>query len=347
MKNKILCLITVGFVFLAACSKKETVAYNPPAATLYGTWLVVNTPVSDSTHYYYVFPNDGSNYFYQLSEDKYGFREIIATGVFSATDKQVTLGAMGVLNYRSTNDSLILNVSPSSEVVALRVTNPAFTEKTFLHELPILKTGKAMPGLGNFDYGFGFNGDTMFFNYTIMGAIRGYKYDLDNDTILDFWALGANGSLHYNAGLIFHAYSINFRLAKKQDVHSASINYASANQLTDIRNLSMNTSSNFIFAYQFDKNMYTGVDGGTFTQFYDFTNYSADHVVYYNSDVYLLQRGNYLYKVKIAPAFHVLSSYKLPNAYTLNVMASNGSEVWVYAKNNSTSNYEFLKVSLP
>lgn len=349
MKKHYIYTLALAIIALASCTKKETVIqqYNPPAATVYGTWIMINSNPADSSKNYLVIPNNGSNFYSQLTEDKYGFRAISSAGVFSATDKQLIIASGGLYNYKVSNDSMYLFQSPTVKIILLKINTPIFTADNFVIPITIDRLRLAKPELNHFNYGFGFHKDTVFYNNNYFGPNRGYKVNLNSNSVIDSWDLGFGGCFFYNAGIVANGFNTSWRLGFRQDKPMGGAGFLSSNTLNDVRNLSINSLNNFYFAYQGDQKLFSGVEGGSFSKVFDFAIYNTKSAVYYKDDAFLIIKNNYLYKVKIAPKLQVLKSYYMPEKYDLNNISTSGNDVMLYVYNNDLTRYEFLNISLP
>jgi hypothetical protein len=347
MKKHYFYTLALAIIALASCTKKETIIqqYNPPSASIYGTWLLLGSNPLDSSKQYWIFPNDGSNFFDELSEDKYGFRKIGSSYIFNATDKQIFISSM-LMNYTVANDTLTLLQSRTSKIKAVRVPNPGFTSATFLTPLTILKSSLLHKAMSSLNYSAGIKGDTLLYTANITGSNRLYKFSLNDRVHTDSHTLAvAGGGTYYKSGTTFLGFTNNNKIWKGTEIKSFSPN--SSNQLTNVTAISLNGASNTYYAYQGDKQLFAGTDGGSYSLLFNFNAHNTNMVVYHNSDAFLVLKDNAIHKIKIFPKLQVLNSFSLPSEYQINSISSNGVDVWAQVKNNSTIQNLFVKLSIP
>lgn len=338
--NAIIAILTM-VVFIQSCTKKETIieSYNPPAVTLYGTWKEINTnPSNLSTSYYII---DKTNDFaYNLIEDEYGFRNSNGYAV-SASDKQITLGGT-LYNYTVKNDTLKLKYDVDQTQTFVKVPNPTFTFNNWTNNISINKSITAPLGI-NSSRSFGFNGDFLYFYRNTFGN-KSYKYNTLNSSFVDSGLVANTCANYYRNGNLYYGFTGTNKLFKGNELLTGSA--ISINNLNTVYALSINGTSNTIYAYQSNRELYAGTDGGNFSLLTDLNTYNTRSVVYYGNDEFLTIKNSRLYKIKISPTFKVTTSYtSLPN-YSFYTVSTNGSDVWVYAYNDNIDNYEFLKLNL-
>lgn len=347
MKLKILIMSAVALAFLSGCTKTETIVqqYNPPAATLYGTWQIINTNVNDSSKSYIIFPNDASNIYYQMNEDGFGFRSAPSSGIFNATDKQILIASGGLFNYTVSNDTLMLVQNANSKINLVKVKNPTFDQTNYVTKVAVNQTLPNPAGMGVHNYSIGSTSSFLYMMVNRFSSNRIYKYDIATQSMIDSAGSATAGSVFVKSGSTYLGFSNTNYIWKGNDLSSFSIN--STNTLKDVKTLSINGTSNTIYAFQADQKMYTGTDGGAYSLLFDFSVYNTNSVVYHNNDAFLVLKNNVIYRLKISPKLTILNAYQLDSKYSsIYSLSSNGLDVWVQAYNTVNSKYEFLKVNI-
>lgn len=349
MKNKILILSSAVGLFLSSCTKKETIVqqYTPPAPTLYGTWKFINSNPSDSSAQYIVLPNDGSNFYYSMSQDEFGFRRIDGSGAFQATDKQLLIGMGGLFNYTVNNDTLKLRQNSGSSINLTRITDPNIVPDKFVTLLGISKGVKTPYGLIGHSYSLGISGDNLYLMASLSGSNKMAKYNVNSGLLTDSIPTAFNGSVYYKSGSIFLGFSNNNRIWKGTEFNAGTYSINSSTDLVNVKALSINGSSNTIYAYQADRKLFAGTDGGSYALLKDFAPMSTDMVVYHNNDAFLILKNDHIYRVKIFPTMSIMNSYRLAeNLSTIYAISSNGSDVWATVYNSISGKHEFVKLNI-
>lgn len=341
MKNGILISALAILTFIGSCTKKTTVykAYVPPDATLYGVWKLPQTSGIDSTISYLYFPKDGSNYFYQYMQDKFGYRIGSEGGVFNASNSQLIISSGGIFNYTVKNDTLTLFQSKNEKYILTKVPLSELDPSNFLVNLHAAKTYPSLLNNHYSGYSLGFDNDTIYLasnNYL-------YKWDMANRKALDSFYNNPRSFFYLkNTGLY---QGVNGSDYLKKGSFSAPTS-VSANKLVNVTTLSYNKTSNLLYAFQSTGELYSGSEGGTFSKVFDFSKQNTNGVFYYDEDTYLVLKDNQVHKVKVSPKFQVLESYYL-EGYLIYNMSYHDHTLWVLAQNNFTNNSEFIKFDIP
>ncbi len=343
--NKIGVLI-LGILLLNSCTKKETIIqeYNPPAATMYGTWLLQNRNISDMSKTYIIF-NQNDNFCYTLSESKDGFRSSNSS-VYIATDKQLNFGG-GLYLYSIIGDTMVLSNSQGNNEKLTRVKNPTMTYQNWIGNISVDKTITAPDIQIEYNRSFGFNGDNLYFNATKYGN-RVYKFNTLNSTFTDSMNVSAYCSNFYKSGNTYYGFSGNYKLGKTTELNSGTYTEISTNTVASPYAISYNGSSNIFYAYLSNGSLFSGTEGGAFSLLKDLDQYYCNSVVYYNSDEFLAIKDSRIHKIKISPTFSVTKSYKLDINYDFSIytISTNGVDVWAYIYNYDNDRYEYLKLNL-
>ncbi len=344
--NKIKLIFSLSVILLIASCKKETTIkeeYNPPQPKLYGTWQVVNTNPSVTTTTYYVFPNDGKNYAYLLTLEKDGFKSRQAYA-YKATENQVNFYYY-LYNYTVSNDTLTLYNTPSNYSTFTKVTNPSFTPDNWMGSFTYAKT-LTPPRAMNSSYlkPFGIDGDNIYPTGYNGSAYYVYKYNTVSQQYTDSGSIAINASTYFKSPLIYYGFNNNNFLWKTTGLTGGST--ISTNQLNYTNTISANPNSGVIYAFVSNGSMYSGTEGSTFNQLFDFNSTGIYNVLYYKNDEFLALRNDCIVRVKISPSYQVLSVYQGKANFSPYVLSTNGVDVWLYGYDNLTSDYKLIKVNL-
>ncbi len=356
MKTTKLLIIIVLFFMSQSC-KKEVINnttikedYNPPVSKIYGKWKIINADPSDLSETYMIFESN-KPFAYQMSKDKYGFKEIQSTA-YSVTEKTLIFG--GIYVYEISNDTLVLKYEPNSDVAKLvRTTSTEVDPLNWVSSVSTLQTSKSLPNMSSSDDGsFAFDGDKLFFSSNYTGSFRFYKYNSTSNSLIDSFPTGDRYSSFYkkSTNQIYMANN-SFSSAKPLKINDFSPGSASALTTSShnyIKNFSFNPNSGVMYAFQSTNKLFSGTEGGALSVLFDVatTGHSFDQMSYYSNDEFLILEDNKIHKVKIAPSLTVTKSYdRIPN-FSIYSISTNGSETWVFGYNNTISKYEFRKINL-
>lgn len=349
MKNniQILSIAILSLFALVACNKETTTIkqYTPPSAPeeFYGTWQIINKDINAKTKEYFIFIKD-DNYFYMLSEDENGFKRM-SDAAFAPSDKQLNFGE-GIYNYIIKNDTMFLTYSKDGNVFsAVKYKGSDINKNTWIKKGVITRTVDAPKGIV-YENTIGINDDFLYLYSSIYGGGKVYKYNTLNNKFVDSVS-AASVSLFYKNGFTYYGFSISNTLVKTSELLSATASSISTNNLFNVGSLSINGTSNTIYAYEkSSKKLFVGVEGGAFSELYDFVDIgSVKSVVYYGNDEFLIVKDYRLFKVKISPTFKVISSYQLDNIDgNIYSVSTNGIDIWCTAYYNNK--YQYYKLNL-
>jgi len=343
-KIKILFGLSV-VLLMAACTKKTTITeeYNPPQATLFGTWKLMSENVNNGENYY-VFANDGSNFAYYLMKDVNGFKskDVYA---FKATDKQINVN-YALYNYSVVADTLILYESPSTYNKYLRVVNPTMTPSNWTNSLKAIRRIELPRAVS---YGtirpFGIDGDNLYLCGYNGSGYYVYKYNSLTNQHLDSISVPSVATTYYKSPSVYYGFDANNKIYKTTGLVGPTI-AVSLNDINYTYALSMNPSSGVFFAFSNNSSLLSGTDGSNFNTLFSFSNYGVNYVLYDKNDEFMGLRNGSIVRMKISPSFSVVNSYdRLPGFYTY-AYSSNGTDTWLFGYNNQTSTYQLVKVNL-
>ena len=344
--KKIKILFGLAVVLLSAsCTKETTIKeeYNPPQASLYGTWKqIFATPTTNET--YYVFNNDGSNFSYFLSKDQYGFKTK-ESYPFKATDKQVNVSYY-LYNYTVVNDTLTLYQTPSSYTRYLKVANPTFTPTSWTSSLKVLRNVELPRGVNyNTVRSFGIDGDFLYLcGYNGMGYYV-YKFNSLTNQYTDSLNVPNVATTYYKSPYVYYGFDASNKIFKTTGLAPSSAD-VSSNNIDYTYSLSMNPNSGVFYAFNVNQKLFSGTEGSNFNLLFDFNTYGASYVMYDKNDEFIGLKNGAVTRMKISPTFSVISNFdQLSNYYTY-VLSSNGTDTWLFCYNNNTSSYQLVKVSL-
>ncbi|MEZ4805725.1 MAG: hypothetical protein R2852_09650 [Bacteroidia bacterium] len=342
MKKITIVSILVGFlVLLGSCKKTETNTiiqeYNPPKATLFGTWKVITAGSNDQ---YYVFQDDGSNLYYILTEDQNGFRTM-GDAAFSATVNQVYLQYV-LYNYWLSNDTLTFASSSSNMMKFMRVDSPKFTPMTWMGSTMIDRNLAPPRGFSSTNLSFGIQGDFLYPYSVNSGSSYIYQYNTLTEKYVDSLGVSKPATSYFNSGDLYVGFNGGtFNIYKG---NMASISSISSNTISNVLAVSLNSSSGVIYAFNSQRRMYTGLANSSFSELFDFSTYGVNTVVYYKNDEFLCVKNNRIYRIKISPSFEVLESYNAPSGVSYYTISTNGTDVWAYGYDSNYSSNRLMKV---
>jgi hypothetical protein len=342
MKKITIVSVLVGFlVLLGSCKKTETNTiiqeYNPPLATLFGTWKMINT---SSTDQYFVFPNDKSNLHYQLIEDVNGFRTMF-DAAFNATVNQVFLQG-SLYNYSESNDTLILTSNSSNMMKFMRIDSPSFTPMTWMKPTMLDRSIELPRGFGSTNVSIGIQGDFLYPYAVNSGSAYIYQFNTLTGKYVDSTGVGKPACTYFNSGDLYVGFNGGTYNIWKGNM--ASISPVSSNTILNVNAVSLNPSSGVIYAYNSARKMYTGLANSNFSELFDFSTYYLNTVVYYKNDEFLCIKNGRLYRIKISPSFEVLESYNTPSGVNYYTVSTNGTDIWVYGYDSNYGSNRLMKV---
>lgn len=340
-KHKLLTAILAGFVFLTGCKKEETVVqpYTPPQPKLYGTWRILPGFGSEG---YFAFPDDGSSYAHILQIDQYGFKTK-SIYAYSATDKQIVISG-SVFNYTVNQDTLKLNINPSSGYTMVKETDPAISYKTWLTPASILKSINSPRGVGSGVLSFGIDGNDLYLS-AYNGSYYAYKFNTISGDYSDSVIMVNEASLFHKSGSLYYGFNNMSNKIFKGNIFS-SVNPISTNNLSNVRAISANPNSGVVYAFCSDGKVYSGTDNSTFNALFDLSSYSVNSVVYYKNDEFLCIRSSSVHRVQMTPEFKVLATYEIPKAFSAYTVSTNGTDTYVFGYDNASNKHAFMKISL-
>lgn len=344
--KKIKILLGLAVVLLAAgCTKKTTITeeYNPPKATLFGTWKLLSENVNNGDNYY-VFANDGSNFAYYLVKDINGFRSKEAYA-FKATDKQINVN-YNLYNYTVIADTLTLFESPAVFTKYVRVVNPTMTPSNWTGNVNAIRKIE-LPRAVSYSSirTFGIDGDILYLCGYNGSSYYVYKYNTITNQHLDSIVVPNVASTYFKSPTVYYGFEANNKIYKTTGL----VGPTTAVSLNDINYtfaLSMNPSSGVLFAFSNNSTLLSGTDGSNFNSLFSFNNYGVNYVQYDKNDEFMGLRNGNIVRMKISPSFSVVNSYdKLAGFYSY-TFSTNGTDTWLFGYNTQTSTYQLVKVNL-
>lgn len=345
MKNiKLILGLSAVFLF-AACTKKTTITeeYNPPQATLFGTWKMMSENVNNGESYY-VFANDGSNFAYNLMKDINGFKskDVYA---FKATDKQINVNYT-LYNYTVVADTLTLFETPTVYNKYVRVVNPTMTPSNWTSSIKAIRRIELPRTVS---YGtirtFGIDGDNLYLCGYNGSSYYVYKYNSLTNQFLDSIAVPNVASTYFKSPTVYYGFDANNKIYKTTGL-VAPTTAVSLNDINYTYALSMNPSSGVIFAFTSNSALLSGTDGSNFNSLFSFGNYGVSYVQYDKNDEFVGLRNGNIVRMKISPSFSVVNSYDRLSGFYTYAFSTNGNDTWMFGYNNQTSTYQLVKVNL-
>lgn len=355
MKSKLF-LFSVLFTFIFHSCTKEKVTnntikekYNPEQIKIYGKWKLINENPSSLKEEFYIFDSI-TPFLYYLSSDEIGFKNY-ESAVYTATKNTLIFNSVYV--YEVNNDTLIIKSAPDNEIIKLLKTNRTDVDlKTWMSKSSTLLISKALPEMNNENSGsIAFNGNFIFFNSNYTGNNWFYKYNVITNSVVDSLTNSGNVSACYktstNEIYVASNYSSSSPLVKIKDFTNVGGSLISVTNFDYAKNLSYNPNSGVIYVYQ-NGILFSGSEGGVFSELFatEPLGVNIAQINYYTNDEFLTLRDNKIHRVKIAPSFKVLESYEPIKNFVIFSVSTNGSEVWVYGRNEINNLYEFRKISI-
>ncbi len=354
--NKIL----YAFLFLIAlnaCTKEETIEtkttkeYVAPKLKIYGTWKNIATNGNNYSKDYMIIKESG--FFHNLTASETGFKSNYKAA-FHANESVFNMDGWPLV-YEFAGDSLMLKSSANKiEYLLVPTTEAEANENTWLSSFTTLK--QVVMNSSSQNYGFGVDGDILYINARPYSTYNIYKFDASSNIFLDSFAastLGSNVSLFYkkNGDELFVARSTGIDFVKKTNGFSSTSTFSNAstnNNISSIRNISMNATSGTIFCYNSSRKLYTGTDGGNFTELTDLNNLAqtTSNLVYIGSDEFLCVYNSTIHKVKVSPTFQVVKSYNRDDNFNVSNVGTDGLNHWVYGYDNALDKYVYRKIQL-
>jgi len=156
-------------------------------------------------------------------------------------------------------------------------------------------------------------------------------------------------ALHFKASsnkLYNTRYSGSYTMQQRTGLMGASSNLSS-NTLSNIQYISTNGSSGTVYASN-NNQLYSGSEGGSFSNLFTFTGNYPRAVVYYKNDQFLGVYNGTLVLFKISPSFEIIKQYRLtgPDAGYLEAISTNGSDIWAMTYDNNANRYTYVKVTI-
>lgn len=345
MKHNLLTFTALALLVLNSCTKKETIIqeYNPPQPKLFGTWRVIGQNTTDTN--FYVFPNDGTNFMFMLYKTQQGFRNI-QSAPFKSTDNQIQIYG-SLYNYKVSNDTLTMMESTLSSFRLVKINNPSFTPSNWMITSSIIKKINMPTGTGYYTRPFGIEGNYLYLYGNINSSQKIYKFNHTNGISEDSGAVSEPATVCVKSGTLYTAFDNGtYNIYKSTTSNIGSMSIISNNALPYANAISVNPNSGVIYTYCGDGKIYTGTENSTFNELFNCSNYGIGNVLYYKNDEFLCMRGGIICKVSIAPEFKVLANYAAIPGYNVYQLATNGSEIWCSAYENSTGQMKLMKLNL-
>jgi hypothetical protein len=356
MKKYIISLSIIAIV-LASCTKetvtekKTTVPYVAPALGIYGTWKVTQSSNSGSAEEYMIITK-GDNFIYNFTKDMAGFKEDYVS-IYDADDKTFNWDGW-LVNYKIIGDTMTWMTSPTTvEYKMVKDNSGTVTIDNWAKNLNIASTGVLAEFGSDFsldNYGFGVKGDFLYISGRRGGQYRIYELNTLNGQLVDSVNYFTRAAIAYrgsSSSLYYGRASGTDKIKKSAGLGGAESDL-STNTISNARNISYNASSGTVYVYNSNRVLYAGSDGGNFSELADLSTLSTSfyEMMYYKNDEFIVERNSTLHRVKIAPTFTVVESYKRDNNFRIYNFGTDGSTIWVYGRNNMTNNNEYRKVTL-
>lgn len=356
MKTTKLLIIIVLFFMSQSC-KKDVInnttikeEYNPAKVKIYGKWKIINTDSNDKREEYLIF-DSSSPYAFQLDRDQYGFKSI-QSSAYSATDK--TLIYDGVYAYEVSNDSLFLKIKPDEVYIKLVKTNSSQVDvSNWVSKISTTRITSTLPGMSSLNYSsFSIDGDKLFYVADFTGTRRFYKYNTTNNSVIDSFSISGHVSSFYkkSTNQIYIASNsfTSFMPYKIADFTNSSTTAFSTTLLNNTSSLSFNPNSGVIYAFKNNRELLSGTEGGSLSLLFDASTFdlSFDQMTYFTNDEFLVLYNRKIHKVKISPTLTIIKSYDEISNFRIYSVSTNGSDIWVFGRNDINDKTEFRKINL-
>lgn len=352
MKKYIISLSIIALV-LASCTKevvtetKTTVPYKGPTLGVYGTWKVVESNNNNIEEYFII--NKDNNFVVNLTNRDEGFKRDY-TSVYDADEKTFNWDGW-LLNYMIVGDTMTWMTSPTVvEYKMVKDNSSGVTEDNWTKKLNLASAGVMRPeGMNVYNYGFGVRGDFLYISGYRLGY---YIYEMNglNGQLIDSLSFVTRAAIAYrpsNNNLYYARASGTDNMKKSVGIGGVATDL-STNALNSVRSISLNPSSGTVYAFNSNRILYAGTEGGNFTELSDLSTLQTylNSLVYYKNDEFLTIRNSTIYRVKIAPSFSVVQSYRRDATFSIDNIGTDGSTIWVYGYNQFTGENEYRKVTL-
>jgi len=360
MNTRLLLIALLPLLILGGCTKETietksttvTKPYVAPTYSFWGTWKVIKEDPTDTLKEYFAFDENTASCF-QLEERDGGFRSLDYSSV-TATDKLIRFDWDGYRPYKIKGDTMIVYDYNSPGEIGERMVREAnapsiddwMGQAKVVRKVYVPQDHQTNTGLS-----FGIDGDFLYVNHLANGTYRFYKMNTLNGTMVDSVNV-PNGNwhaLHFKASsnkLYNTRYSGSYTMQQRTGLMGASSNLSS-NTLSNIQYISTNGSSGTVYASN-NNQLYSGSEGGSFSNLFTFTGNYPRAVVYYKNDQFLGVYNGTLVLFKISPSFEIIKQYRLtgPDAGYLEAISTNGSDIWAMTYDNNANRYTYVKVTI-